>query len=134
VHPNPAPSERVILVVDDDHELLKLCATALRSHGHVVDTMDTGFGVVNRVAGVGGDKPDLVILDNYLPAMPGLVLLELLARNPATRMVPVILYSSDTGLAEAVAAAKHPACFYFPKGSVLALLKEVKRILSVEET
>jgi two-component system OmpR family response regulator len=77
-----------ILVVDDDHAIVKLIARVLRDEGYAVDTASTGeeartLGLVNEYDGI--------ILDLQLGDRHGFEILQELRRNG--RHTPILLYS-----------------------------------------
>ena len=43
------------------------------------------------------EKPDLILLDATMPAMNGIEALAALKANPATRDIPVVMLSADSG-------------------------------------
>lgn len=79
-----------ILVVDDDPELCRVLARFLQGQGHTVLTATDPVqgGEVLRQGGI-----QLVLTDLQMPYMDGLVLTELLAKDPAYASIPVILMS-----------------------------------------
>lgn len=123
-----------VLVVDDDADFRALFTRVLHARGHHVEQRESAFGLVNRVAGFDVDgepmpRPDIVVLDHMLPGLPGADVLELLARSPRTKCVPVLLVSNGSAEELRVRAKVHPQCRFLPKtGRMLALADEIERV------
>jgi two-component system, NtrC family, response regulator HydG len=66
-------SEKRVLLVDDDGDLLHLCTLALRGAGFVVDPVST---VATAAARLNGMKYDVVIADWRLPDGEGLTIAD----------------------------------------------------------
>lgn len=109
-----------LLVVDDDVALLKLLKLNLEAKGHKVVTRSSGLGVVNLLAGWddAGVTPDLCVLDNFMPEISGMAILNLAARTSSARYVPIIFHSANSNLAEDVAQSDHPNVRFVTKGHV----------------
>ena len=74
-----SPSEKLVLLVDDDESLLDLMQHAVKKEGFRVDRAVDGLEALNKAAAL---NPDLIVLDFMLPGMGGYeVLRELQARG-----------------------------------------------------
>ena len=80
-----------ILVIDDEHDIVRAIVKILSARGHDVDTARDGNGLIDRVE---ADPPDAVIIDAALPGVDGIELVRQLKTNTATRHVPVVLMSA----------------------------------------
>ena len=80
-----------ILIVDDEPTMLKALTHRLTRAGYDVVTALDGQEAWTRAL---KDTPDLVLTDYHMPVMDGLELCDRLARHPATRSIPVIVFSS----------------------------------------
>jgi DNA-binding response OmpR family regulator len=80
-----------IVVIDDDHELLKLIALLLRRIGAQSRTFFDGQEALNHLQ---LETPDLVILDLMLPDIDGLEILRQLRSQRRFDHVPVIILSA----------------------------------------
>jgi putative two-component system response regulator len=83
-----------ILVVDDEPAVQRLLDQLLRRHGYTVEAADDGE---MALAAVRANPPDVVLLDVVLPGISGYEVCRRLRRDPATRLLPVVLI---TGLHE----------------------------------
>ena len=80
-----------ILVVDDDHEILKLIAMLLRRIGAEAWTFEDGESAMKRL---NQTMPDLIILDLMLPDVDGLQLLQEVRAQDRFNHVPVLILSA----------------------------------------
>lgn len=93
-----------ILVVDDNHLILKLLHLILEGAGYLPVAVDSGalaLEIVNEAA------PDLCIVDEVMPGMLGSELIRALreSRDPRVARVPVIGISGRAGAARELLAA-----------------------------
>lgn len=82
-----------VLVVDDDPDMTRLIAGALKSAGAVpIAAYDAlqGMTVAQR------ELPSLIIVDLHMPAGGGLKLLEKLRNSVKTAEIPVLVITADT--------------------------------------
>ena len=80
-----------ILVVDDDHEILKLIAMLLRRIGAEAWTFEDGESAMKHL---NQTMPDLIILDLMLPDVDGLQLLQAVRAQDRFSHVPVLILSA----------------------------------------
>lgn len=82
-----------IWVVDDDEEMLR----AIKLMLGVLDLNATTFLNARSAAQalLDGECPDLMILDINMPEVTGLDLLEFIRRRPATKLLPVVMLSTE---------------------------------------
>lgn len=100
-----------VLVVEDDEAQRNGLVDRITAAGHTVEAMAAAFGLSNRVAGrTQGPRVDAVVLDVVLPGLSGAAALELLARDPVAKNIPVILYSVMDRTALNTLASVHPRC------------------------
>ena len=116
-----------ILVVDDDHSLLRLLTIRLQAAGYRVDTAASGQAALAQV-----DRavPDAVITDLRMDGMDGIGLLrELQRRRPG---VPVLLLTAHGTIPDAVSATQSGAVAFLTKPVERdQLLDELERALAL---
>lgn len=118
-----------ILVVDDEMGIRELLSEILRDEGHDVLLADNAAGARALRARV---RPDLVLLDIWMPDVDGITLLKEWAANGALTM-PVIMMSGHGSIDTAVEATRIGAIDYLEKPIALQkLLASVKRGLSFQ--
>ena len=84
----------VVLVVEDDSQLRELYRQALRAAGYAVVAVEDGL---NALEFADQTIPAAVVLDLGLPRVGGSDVQQELAAHPATRQVPVIVVTGETG-------------------------------------
>ena len=90
VMPLPLNPQGAILVVDDDASVRQVVAEQLRRHGYTVLETDRGEQAVQ----IAQRQPiEAILLDLYMPGLPGWQTIELLKKNPATTNIPVVILS-----------------------------------------
>lgn len=83
-------TQRKILIVDDDEEVLKLLTIRLKQEGFEIIAASNGEGCIKRSE---EESPDLIVLDIVMPGMDGYSALKEMRRNPKTHDIPVIMLS-----------------------------------------
>jgi DNA-binding response OmpR family regulator len=94
-------SDKYILVVDDDPDLVETIALMLESKGCEVGKAYDG---IEGEESIKERRPDLVILDIMMPRKDGYVLCAELKANDETSDIPVILL---TAVGEAVPSTRY---------------------------
>ena len=116
-----------ILVVDDEHGIRDLLWEILNDEGHNVELAENAAQA--RVAR-GRERPDLVLLDIWMPDTDGVTLLKEWSASGALTM-PVIMMSGHATIDTAVEATKIGALAFLEKPITLQkLLKAVEQGLT----
>ena len=119
-----------VLIGDDDIEMRCLLGDALRKDGHTVVLAEDGvqvfqkvlFGVPSSSSGLNDEPMDVVILDNRMPGLTGLELLEHL--RSSGREVPVILITAFADEQTRREARRLGAAAFLRKPFNMELLRE----------
>jgi twitching motility two-component system response regulator PilH len=113
VAPQPAaavrPPRHCVLVVDDDPTICEVLATRLEHQGF--RTLKCGRGI-EGLALARQERPSLVVLDIRLPDIDGLAVCEVLADDPETCAIPVIILSGQED-PDLVRRCRAAGCHYF---------------------
>lgn len=116
-----------IVIVDDDVLIRETVRLALDHAGYYV----IAVGEPERaLAVVRAEKPDLVIMDLYMPGSDGRDLIRALKSNPETAATPVILFSASDEAIDVVSGLQSGAVEYLGKpidGEIL--LSKIRHIL-----
>jgi two-component system phosphate regulon response regulator PhoB len=80
-----------ILVCDDDAGILEVTKIILETNGYQVETLDNGKSIIKKVKRF---KPNLILLDLWMPGIEGKEITKLLKADPETKTIPLILVSA----------------------------------------
>jgi DNA-binding response OmpR family regulator len=84
-------SDKRILCIEDDPEMIELIRLILRRRGYRVDGADGGRA---GLLAVRESPPDLVLLDLMMPDMDGWDVYQQLKADPSTSHIPVIVVTA----------------------------------------
>src|SRR6516225_9176603 len=123
------PSQRTILLVDDDHEIVESMRTVLENKGYrilVARDGNSGLMVAER------ENPDLLILDMMMPKKSGFLVLEKLRGRPGG-MVPTIMITGNEGSRHRAYAEMLGVRDYIRKPFAMEkLVRSVEKVLGVK--
>lgn len=120
-----------ILVVDDEVGIRELLSEILAEEGHIVRLAESA-GMARKMRQ--NSRPDLVLLDIWMPDMDGVSLLKEWAANGQLTM-PVVMMSGHATIDTAVEATRIGAVDFLEKPITLQkLLATIKRVLQVHGT
>jgi len=83
-------SEKRILVVDDEKDLLELISRSLSAEGYEVTEAGTAEDAINKARTL---NPDLILIDIMLPDMEGPEAVRILSEDSRTDKIPAIFLS-----------------------------------------
>ncbi len=83
-----------ILSIDDSRMVHMVVTKTLKSLDVEVITAVNGQEGIEKAE---KEKPDLILLDATMPVMDGIEALAALKANPATKDIPVLMLSADSG-------------------------------------
>ncbi len=83
---------KCILIYDDDVEILVVCSAILEMHNYHVETHSN---CENIIADIDLIKPDIILMDLWIPNTGGEKAIAILRDNPVTKHIPVILFSAN---------------------------------------
>ncbi|MEW6557668.1 MAG: response regulator [Elusimicrobiota bacterium] len=101
-----------IVIADDDFAILELIRITLETEGHKIISHNNGLDTYQAVL---KEIPDLVILDVMMPKMNGYEVCEKMRETPATRLIPVIMLTSQTQTKDKLTGLKLGADDYLTK-------------------
>ena len=124
MQPMSPPTDRPILVVDDDVKIVRLVRMYLERAGYRVIEATDGRSALSAIA---NEAPALVVLDIMLPEIDGLAVLRAVRRTDQT---PVIILSARGLTDDRITGLGAGADDYLPKPfSPAELVLRVQRIL-----
>lgn|GEM_PF-2806201 len=80
-----------VLVVDDNHDTVRLLCQSLEEHGYMAVP---AYGGVEAIQKARNEDLDCVLLDIMMPGCSGLKVCHELKRQPATKHLPIIILSA----------------------------------------
>lgn len=86
---------KCILIYDDDQEILTLCKAILAKSKYRVETLLRCENVISDIAHI---KPDIILMDLWIPEIGGEEAVHLIKANAATQHIPVIIFSANAGI------------------------------------
>jgi CheY-like chemotaxis protein len=117
---NSSASKKTVMVVDDNPDIVAIVKTILEVEGYALQFAYNGQEVFNLL---GEQKPDLIILDIFMPKIDGLEVLTRLKGDPDTASIPVILLTSKVEYKDVLEGYQMGANYYitkpFTKGQLL---------------
>ena len=122
----PSASNKKILIVEDEDDILQLVKLYLEKEGFRTATAATGTDGLKRAK---QDHPDLIILDLMLPEIDGLEVCKRLRSAPETAMLPIIMLTAKAEESDTVIGLELGADDYVTKPfSPKALVARVKAL------
>ena len=119
-------SSKTILVVDDDASIRRLLSKALSSEGFHVKTASNGFTAGQKTIHL---KPDLVIIDLFMPQMNGFEVCRRLKQDKATTHIKIIAISGFDTKENRQKIIKCGADLFLPKPIDIKKMKQSINIL-----
>lgn len=122
-----------ILSVEDDPDFQHLISIALRNQGFEVHYAFTGPEGVEKALSL---NPDLILLDMMLPGFSGAEVVRRLAKNEATRDIPVVVltaYPTDANFFESRIKALGAVDYLRKPVGMEELVKVMRRLLSARK-
>ena len=113
--------KKVLIVEDSPTQTVKLRMT-LEAKGYTVSVAADGN---EGIAQVSDTRPDLIVLDVYLPGMSGFDICKTLKATVDFRSIPVIMFSTENKLKNMVTAYEMGADYYVVKS------EEGERVLTL---
>jgi CheY-like chemotaxis protein len=105
-------TQRSIMVVDDNPDIITIVKTILEGKGYQVLSASSGQELLNLLT---DRKPDLIILDIMMPEMDGLEVLGRLKAVTETASIPVILLTAKVQYEDVLGGYKLGADYYITK-------------------
>jgi CheY-like chemotaxis protein len=87
------PTQKTVLVIEDEPDAAELFAEMMRVSGYRVLKI---FSSTPAMAMIVQEKPDVVILDVMMPDVSGLEVLKFMRRDPDLMGIPVIVVSAKS--------------------------------------
>lgn len=120
-------TQKKILVVDDEKDIVELIAYNLEQEGFAVSCAYDGPAAWEKVRTL---KPDLAVLDLMLPGMSGLEVCKLIRRHAETESLPVIMLTAKSDPVDKILGLELGADDYITKPfSLRELVARIRAVL-----
>ncbi len=120
-----------ILIVDDEPKLIHLVREILMATGYEVLASSSGNPTLEMIA---MEQPDLVILDIMLPGMDGYEICYRLRSEPATKKLPILMFSAKAQEIDKETGIKVGADDYLTKPSPPSeIVNRVAKLLAAKK-
>ncbi|MCM2289260.1 MAG: sigma 54-interacting transcriptional regulator [Sulfuritalea sp.] len=124
---SPDTPKARLLLVDDDHDLLRLLSIRLTAAGYGVTAVESGE---QALAAIAAERPQLVLSDMRMAGMDGVALFDAIHRAHPT--LPVIILTAHGTIPDAVAAMRRGIFGYLTKPyEAKDLLAQIERGLAL---
>ncbi|OGE24994.1 MAG: hypothetical protein A3J42_07380 [Candidatus Dadabacteria bacterium RIFCSPHIGHO2_12_FULL_53_21] len=120
-------TEKLITIVEDEEDIVKLVSHHLKREGFKVKEFHNGRDFLSYIESV---VPDLAVLDIMLPGIDGLEICRILKNKSTTASVPIIMLTAKASEADVVVGLELGADDYIVKPfSPRELVARVKTVL-----
>jgi CheY-like chemotaxis protein len=102
---------KCILIYEDDPEILLLCKTILLKSQFRVATLSRCENVIGDIEML---KPDLILMDLWIPEIGGEKAISIIKENPATTHIPVLVFSANADIKEICKKINADGCIAKP--------------------
>jgi len=84
-----------IVIFDDDEDILSICAYILEEQGWEVFTFTDCNNIVEKVSPI---MPVVILMDNWIPDVGGIVATQTLKKDEALKNIPVVYFSANSDI------------------------------------
>lgn len=85
-------AKKTVLIFDDDEDLLGIFQFLFEDNGWQVHTCSNCDEVIERTKEI---KPDLILMDNWIPTIGGIAATQLLKNDQDLKTIPIIYISAN---------------------------------------
>lgn len=122
--------KKSILIYDDDPEILTVCKIILERKNYDVETRLFCDNIVEDISDV---KPDIILMDLWIPTIGGENAVSLMKSNSTTKHIAIILFSANVEI-EIIAKRANANGFLKKPFDVHALVEMVENTMAEEQT
>ena len=122
--------KKCILIYDDDAEILIVSKIILERNNYRVETRPFCDNIIEDISEI---KPDIILMDLWIPTIGGEEAINLMKNNSASAHIPIILFSANVEI-ENIAERANANGFLKKPFDVIALVKMVEGTLAKTAT
>jgi CheY-like chemotaxis protein len=89
--------KKCVLIFDDNREILVACKMILERGNYRVETRRSCENIIEDISRV---KPDIILMDLWIPEIGGENAINLMKNNKGTQHIPVVLFSANVEIEE----------------------------------
>jgi len=94
---------KCIFIFDDDVDILEVCSITFETEGYKVVTASSCENILSKVAAA---APDLIIMDNKIPDMAGIIASNSLKASSQFQHIPILFFSANADVQQLAADAQ----------------------------
>ena len=118
-----------VLIIDDDElirEIVKLALSHSDFEAATLESPGLALTVIKR------SRPDLILMDIYMPELNGLELCRMLKSDPQTRSIPIIIFTGSGETVDVMGGADAGAVDYITKPvAPQVLVDKIRKVLRI---
>lgn len=103
--------KKCVLIYDDDREILFLCKALLERNQYRVETLTRCENIIGDIERI---KPDLILMDLWIPVIGGEKAITIMKKNRAIQNIPVLLFSANSEIKEICSKVNADDCIEKP--------------------
>jgi len=84
-----------IVIFDDDEDILSICAYILEEQGWEVHTFIDCNNIIEKVSPI---MPSVILMDNWIPDVGGIVATQSLKNDESLKSIPVVYFSANSDI------------------------------------
>ena len=84
-----------VMIFDDDLDILSICSYILEEQGWEVHTSTHCNNIIENVDRV---RPDVILMDNWIPETGGIIATQTLKKHPEFKNIPIIYFSANNDI------------------------------------
>jgi two-component system cell cycle response regulator DivK len=108
-----------VLILDDDLDILQICAIVLKKKGFDVSTLNSSNQILEQVRNY---QPDVILMDNWIPGPGGIEATRQL-KGSELQDIPVIFFSANSNVTQLAREAQ--ADYFLQKPFDIAELEAI---------
>jgi two-component system cell cycle response regulator DivK len=91
----PENQPKQVIIFDDDEDILSICTYILEEKGWQVHTFTNCNDILDKVAAI---EPDVILMDNWIPDIGGMMATQILKADSRFKGIPVIYFSANNDI------------------------------------
>ncbi|MEO6508949.1 MAG: response regulator [Patescibacteria group bacterium] len=102
--------QKSVLICEDDEGIVDVATIVLQEKGYIVESTMNGSEILAKIK---KNRPDLILLDLWMPEMTGEEVASILQSQTETKDIPIIIVSASKDIKKIASASQ--VTDYLPK-------------------